>query len=125
MTNKLFSKVPLVRSIYRVSRDLTKAVFTQDSKTFKETVVVPFPGHDTHALAFVTGPVPDAIRKVIPDAELTVFVPTSPHPISGFLYSLKICTSSGCEHRRWIQIFIISLSIMTPHLDLYRASFNT
>lgn len=115
LTNKLFSKVPLVRSIYRVSRDLTKAVFTQDSKTFKETVVVPFPGHDTHALAFVTGPVPDAIRKVIPDAELTVFVPTSPHPISGFLllspkkfvHQVDVSTEDGFK-------FLLSAGIMTP-----------
>ncbi len=115
LTNKLFSKVPLVRSIYRVSRDLTKAVFTQDSKTFKETVVIPFPGHDAHALAFVTGPVPDAIRKVIPNAELTVFVPTSPHPISGFLllspkklvHQVDVSTEDGFK-------FLLSAGIMAP-----------
>lgn len=83
--NKLLSKIPIVKFIYRISRDITKAVFTQETKTFKETAVIPFPWEDTYSIALVTGTVPDQIRKVIPNAELTVFVPTSPHPISGFL----------------------------------------
>ena len=82
---KLFLKIPFVKTVYRITNDVTKAVFSQKEKTFKRTVLVPFPNEDSHALGLVTGEVPDAIKKHCKEAELTVFVPTAPQPISGFL----------------------------------------
>ena len=83
--NAFFLRIPVVGSIYRVSKEVTSSVFSQKEKTFKKTVLVPFPKTDTHALGFVTGDLPKALQKVIDDKGLSVFVPTAPHPLSGFL----------------------------------------
>lgn len=85
LTNLLFSRIPFVKSVYKLSKDITKAMFSGDTKTFKKTVVVPFPAGDTHALAFITGEVPEGLKKVISDEHLSVFVPTAPHPMSGYI----------------------------------------
>jgi uncharacterized membrane protein len=83
---RLFSHIPLVRTIYRLSKDITKAVFSENKKTFKETVLLPFPHHDALAIGFVTGETPPIFnQKGKPHTDLAVFVPTAPHPMSGFV----------------------------------------
>lgn len=84
ITDKVFSRIPLIRTIYRLSHDITKAVFSENKKTFQETVLVPFPHHDALAIAFVTGNIPNIFKEKV-DADVVVFVPTAPHPMSGFV----------------------------------------
>lgn len=85
-TDRLFSRIPLVKTIYRLSHDVTKAVFSDSQKAFKKTVLVPFPHPEALAIGFVTGETPSAFKQdVKPLAELAVFVPTAPHPMSGFI----------------------------------------
>ncbi len=86
MADRIFSHIPLVRTIYRVSLDVTKAVFTENKKTFKETVLIPFPHQDALSVGFVTGETPPAFNgEGIPKTDVCVFVPTAPHPMSGFV----------------------------------------
>ncbi len=84
-TNNFFSRIPFVKTVYKLSKDVTKAMFTEGKKTIKETVLAPFPSKSTYALGFTTGEVADIIRKTAKDAEVCVFIPTAPHPVSGFL----------------------------------------
>ncbi len=84
-SDRLFSHIPLVRTIYKLSHDVTKAVFTENKKTFQETVLVPFPHHDAFSVGFVTGETPDIFKQKAPLSDLVVFVPTAPHPMSGFV----------------------------------------
>lgn len=84
VADKIFSKIPLVRFIYRLSHDVTKAVFSENTKTFKATVLVPFPHHDAHAIGFITGDSPDLFKQKT-QTDFAIFVPTAPHPMSGFI----------------------------------------
>lgn len=85
VANKIFLKIPIVKTIYKLTKEVTHAVFAEDQKTFKQTVLVPFPMQDTHAIGFITGNIPPKLKKLIEETDYTVFVPTAPHPISGFL----------------------------------------
>lgn len=78
-------RIPVVKTIYRLTKEVTEAVFQQDKKTFKATALVPFPHKETYAMGFVTSDVPEFFKKEISNLDYSVFVPTSPHPISGFL----------------------------------------
>ncbi len=84
LTDTIFSRIPLVRTIYRLCHDITKAMFSDTKKTFKETVLVPFPHLETHAIGFVTGDVPQGFKEKT-GAEIAIFVPTAPHPMSGYV----------------------------------------
>jgi uncharacterized membrane protein len=83
--HKILNRIPFVGTLYRLTKDVAKAVFTTDQKAFKRTVLIPFPSATTHTIGFVTGDVPAALRALIPNAEVCVFVPTAPHPVSGYL----------------------------------------
>lgn len=83
--NRLILKIPIVGGVYRVLRDVIRGIFLSDQKFFKETVLVPFPAPETYSLGFITGEPPHGFKKFIPLADTTVFIPTAPHPISGYL----------------------------------------
>lgn len=88
-TNLIFLKIPFVKSVYRISKDVTKAFFTQSGKTFKRTVLVPFPNEKTYSLGFVTGDIPEGLKKILHSLDTAVFVPTAPHPLSGYILMTK------------------------------------
>jgi len=83
--NQIVLRIPFLGAIYRLTKDVTKAFFKADDKTFKQTVLVPFPTSDSKALGFITGNVPEPFKALAPEVDLSVFVPTAPHPISGFM----------------------------------------
>ncbi len=81
----LFLKVPILRVIYKLCHDITTATLKADSKLFKQTVLIPFPHKDSWAIGLTTSDVPKAFKEQVPEIEIAVFVPTSPHPMSGFV----------------------------------------
>lgn len=83
--SKILLKIPVVSTIYRLTKDVTKAMLATDQKMFKETVLVPFPSDNMHTLGFITGTTPPEILQHIPSSPITVFIPTAPHPISGYI----------------------------------------
>jgi len=84
-TNTVLEKIPLIKSIYKVSRDIISALFSAEGKkAFKHPVLFPFPQKPTFAMGFQAGEVAAEIEQTVPGL-VSVFAPTAPHPISGFL----------------------------------------
>ncbi len=87
--NKLLSKIPFIKTIYRVSQDVATNFFAEGKKYFQGSVIIPFPHKDSNALALLSGDAPKEIRTRMGEGFKSVFVPTAPHPISGFLLMLS------------------------------------
>lgn len=83
--NRLLMRIPFIKGIYRISRDVTKAAFAEGGKPFKSTVLIPFPHSEAHTLGFLTGDAPAACKKALPGIEQAVFIPTAPHPLQGYI----------------------------------------
>ena len=82
----VMSRIPFIRTVYKVSRDIFSALFSSDGKkAFKETVLVPFPFSPASSIGFHAGEVASEIQEKIDQPLISVFMPTAPHPISGFL----------------------------------------
>lgn len=111
----MFTKVPLVRTVYTSSRQLVETLFVERS-AFRRVVMVEFPKKDTYTLGFVTT---DDAWTVRPSKEkaLPVFVPTTPNPTSGFLLLVPerelIPTNLTVE---WAMKIIISGGIVSPEI---------
>jgi len=83
---KLFGNIPIVGTVFRLSKEITKAVFADDKKTFKETVLIPFPHDEALTVGFVTGNTPESLKGTgKPFTDFVIFVPTAPHPMSGYV----------------------------------------
>ncbi|MDN3509004.1 MAG: DUF502 domain-containing protein [Candidatus Neptunochlamydia sp.] len=85
LTHRIFYKIPIIKTIYKVTLEISSSVFSDKKKAlFKGTVAVPFPNSKAKVLGLLSGNPPDEVAEK-KDKLQTVFVPTSPHPISGFL----------------------------------------
>lgn len=85
--DRVMVRIPFIRTVYRVSRDVFTALFSSDGKkAFKRPVMIPFPGRPNFCLGFVAGEVAEECRQKVHVPLLSVFAPTAPHPISGFLF---------------------------------------
>ena len=87
-TEKLIAKTPLLSKIYPTIKEIISAFQPGRKSAFREAVLVEFPDPGTYAIAFVTGEVAADTMAKEGDPLVTVFVPTTPNPTSGFLLLL-------------------------------------
>lgn len=82
-------RLPLVRRIYGASNRIVRTVFSGESRPFKTVVLVEYPSPGRWSLGFVSADAPPLMQspRVGEDA-VTVFIPTTPNPTSGFLIIL-------------------------------------
>lgn len=84
---KLISRIPFIKTVYNVSKDIFSALFSSDGKKiFQYTVITPYPFPPSYSLGFRAGEVSEEIQQKVTEPLVSVFVPTAPHPISGFLF---------------------------------------
>ncbi len=83
----IVSRMPVVRSIYNGLKQIAETVFAQSGSNFEKPCLVEFPRRGAHAIGFVATRAKGEIAARLPHAEevLTVFIPTTPNPTSGFL----------------------------------------
>jgi uncharacterized membrane protein len=110
---KLVEKIPLVRTIYKAIKQISNAVLSDSNKSFQSVVLIEYPRKGCYSLAFQTSePFLDAStnRNLI-----TVFVPTTPNPTSGFvlLVPAEEATNVHMPVEEALR-FIISLGVVTP-----------
>lgn len=80
----LLSKIPLVRPVYGAIKQITKGVFGEPHGAFKRAVVLEFPRQGVYALGFVTGTAAVEIEGHAHEDLVSIFIPTTPNPTSGF-----------------------------------------
>ncbi|MEM9012247.1 MAG: DUF502 domain-containing protein [Pseudomonadota bacterium] len=82
----LVDRTPIVRSIYNAIKQLTETILSQSSTSFQHACLVEYPRRDIWAIGFVSttakGEVPGRIER---GELMSVFLPTTPNPTSGFL----------------------------------------
>ncbi|MDX1392746.1 MAG: DUF502 domain-containing protein [Gemmatimonadota bacterium] len=82
---RLLNRVPLVRRLYGGSSRIVKAVIGEEKMAFREVVLFEYPMEGTWAYGLVTGPAPTSAAEALGGEGVTVYLPTAPNPMSGFL----------------------------------------
>ncbi len=84
LINRIMEYIPLVRTIYKATRQLLEAMFSDQSKAFREVVMVQFPQPGSWVIGFVTGEdafPSDSKGKLF----YSIFIPSTPLPTTGWL----------------------------------------
>ena len=81
---RVLNRIPLVRSIYSGVKQITESLFTSGAKSFRKVALVPYPHANSWTLAFLTGEGSPEARTKTGKELVSVFVPTTPNPTSGF-----------------------------------------
>jgi uncharacterized membrane protein len=82
--DRLLSRVPLVRSIYPYTKQLVDFFLAERSFEFDTAVAVPYPRKGLYSLGFVTSASFETLRRATGKNLITVFVPSSPMPMTGY-----------------------------------------
>ncbi len=81
LLERLATRIPLVKTVYGLGKQLGQAFSRPEGKTFREVVMVEFFRPGLWSVGFVTGEVRDRAGG---ERLLKVFVPTAPNPTAGF-----------------------------------------
>jgi len=82
----IISKIPIGRSIYNIIKQFLSEVLTRDKKRFRGVALIEWPRKGTYMLGFITGDPISAVRKLRPGPWVSIFIPTTPNPTSGFFF---------------------------------------
>lgn len=86
--NGVLSRLPLTRTVYNASSQIVQTVLNRKEHLFQSVVLIEYPSPGSYSLAFVTARAPDEVERRIGTEGVTVFLPTSPNPASGYLLVL-------------------------------------
>lgn len=83
----LVDRMPVVRSIYSGVKQIAETVFAQTERSFEKACLIQYPRKGIWAIGFIsTSAKGEVTEKAETGGELlSIFVPTTPNPTSGFL----------------------------------------
>ncbi|MGB0498476.1 MAG: DUF502 domain-containing protein [Rubricella sp.] len=81
----LVDRLPLVRSIYNGIKQIAETILNQSNTTFSTAALIEYPRPGIWAVAFVSTETRGEVAEKLDDELLSVFLPTTPNPTSGFL----------------------------------------
>jgi uncharacterized membrane protein len=83
--DRLMLRIPLARSIYSATKQLSDSLFLQRRAAFQRAVLIEWPRRGIYTVGFVTGQSVGEPQARTPERVLNVFVVTTPNPTTGFL----------------------------------------
>lgn len=83
--DKSISSIPIVKSIYKGIKQVSDTLLSSQGNAFRKAILVKFPHNNAYTIAFITGtPSKDIIRDGTHSEYISVYVPTTPNPTSGY-----------------------------------------
>ena len=88
--DRLIGRIPLVRSVYTGVKQVASTLLSSDGQSFRKVLLVEYPRAGLWSIAFQTGNGCDEVlQKLGDEAMVSLFIPTTPNPTSGFLMMAK------------------------------------
>jgi len=82
--HEVMHRVPIVKSIYSSVKQVSDTLFSSSGQAFREAVLVQYPRPGAWTIAFVTGKPGGEVVDHLRGDYVSVYVPTTPNPTSGF-----------------------------------------
>ena len=80
----LLGRIPIVRSIYSSVKQVSDTILSPSGQAFRKALLVQYPRPGVWTIAFQTGTPSPEVRRLIAAELVSVYVPTTPNPTSGF-----------------------------------------
>jgi uncharacterized membrane protein len=111
----LLDRIPLVRGVYGSVKHFAEVVFSDSNASFKKVLLIEYPRPGLYSLAFQTSENPAEVQARTGDEIVTVFLPTTPNPTSGFMLFVprKDVTELDMSVEEALKT-IISLGVVLP-----------
>jgi len=81
---RLLQAIPLAGAVYKTLKQLLETLLRDSNGRFRRVVLVEYPRPGIWAIAFVTGALSPQIQTQFPESMLSLFIPTTPNPTTGW-----------------------------------------
>jgi len=113
--DRLLHRIPIVKSIYSSVKQVSDTLFSSSGNAFREAVLVQYPRAGAWTIAFVTGKPGGEVATHLHGDWLSVYVPTTPNPTSGFF--LMVPRADVVELQMSVDQalkYVISMGVVVP-----------
>jgi len=86
--HRLLAKIPVFKSIYNSVKKVSDTLFSSNGNAFRTALLVQYPRAGSWTIAFQTGSPTGEVAKHLGNDFVSVYVPTTPNPTSGFFLML-------------------------------------
>ena len=123
---KLLARIPVVSSIYNSVKQVSDTLFSSSGNAFRKALLIQYPREGSWTIAFLTGKPGGDVANHLKDDYVSVYVPTTPNPTSGFflmlpkrdVIELDIAVDEALK-------YIISMGVVAPPVRKKRRSSSS
>ncbi|MBA3903656.1 MAG: hypothetical protein C0522_08295 [Rhodocyclaceae bacterium] len=84
----VLSRIPVVKSVYYSVKQVSDTLFSSSGEAFRKALLVQYPREGIWTIAFQTGQPGGDVVNHLQGEYVSVYVPTTPNPTSGFFLML-------------------------------------
>jgi uncharacterized membrane protein len=115
ISESLLGRIPVVKSIYSSVKQVSDTLLSDSGNAFRKALLVEYPYPGCWTIAFQTGTPAIAVAGHLAEEHISVYVPTTPNPTSGFflmlprsrVYDLDMTVDEALK-------YIISMGVVAP-----------
>ncbi len=112
-------RIPVFNTIYSSVKQVSDTLFSSSGNAFRKALLVQYPRQGSWTIAFMTGVPGGDVRNHLTGDYVSVYVPTTPNPTSGFF--LMVPRADTIELDMSVDEalkYIVSMGVVTPdHFD--------
>lgn len=113
--NKLLGRIPVVKSIYSSVKQVSDTLLSDSGNAFRQALLIQYPHQDCWTVAFLTGSPADEIAALLAEPFVSVYIPTTPNPTSGFFLMLPAAKVKPLNMSVDAALkYIISMGVVSP-----------
>jgi uncharacterized membrane protein len=83
--NEQVDQIPIIKSVYKTLRQIVEALLSTNREAFQKPVIIEYPRLGIYSIAFQTQPHGGPLRQHLDEDSITVFLPSTPNPTTGFV----------------------------------------
>jgi len=83
--DKFVERIPLINRIYVATKQISKAFLSSKREVFQKAILFEYPRKGVYSIGFYTQDTRGPVQQALDDDVVSVFLPTTPNPTSGFL----------------------------------------
>jgi uncharacterized membrane protein len=88
LSENFLAKIPFLRIVYNATKQFMETFFDKGHHGFEEVVLFEYPRKGIYVLGFLTGQTSGELRSKTEGETVSIFLPTTPNPTSGFYVML-------------------------------------
>ena len=115
MWEALLGRIPFVKSVYSSVKQVSDTLLSDSGNAFRKALLVEFPHPGSWTIAFQTGTPAPAVAAQLAGEHISVYVPTTPNPTSGYFIVVPVARVHELDMTVDEALkYIISMGVVAP-----------